>query len=83
LQRYLVILQSYLVILQSYLVILQSYLVILQHYLCYIAELVTDDPYDPDEPDPAKSRAMESCLWELKVCMNGSNSLHLYFPNVK
>lgn len=25
------------------------------------------DPYDPEEADPAKSRALESCLWELQV----------------
>lgn len=25
------------------------------------------DPYDPDEEDPAKSRALESSLWELQV----------------
>ncbi|XP_054450410.1 nucleolar complex protein 4 homolog [Pteronotus mesoamericanus] len=25
------------------------------------------DPYDPDEEDPAKSRALESCLWELQA----------------
>jgi len=26
-----------------------------------------DDPYDADEKDPAKSRAIESCLWELNA----------------
>ncbi|XP_021113380.1 nucleolar complex protein 4 homolog isoform X3 [Heterocephalus glaber] len=25
------------------------------------------DPYDPEEEDPAKSRALESCLWELQT----------------
>lgn len=25
------------------------------------------DPYEPEEEDPAKSRALESCLWELQV----------------
>ncbi|XP_003461208.1 nucleolar complex protein 4 homolog [Cavia porcellus] len=25
------------------------------------------DPYDPEEADPAKSRALESCLWELQT----------------
>lgn len=25
------------------------------------------DPYDPDEEDPAQSRALESSLWELQV----------------
>lgn len=25
------------------------------------------DPYDPGEEDPAKSRALESSLWELQV----------------
>lgn len=25
------------------------------------------DPYDPAEEDPAKSRALESSLWELQV----------------
>lgn len=25
------------------------------------------DPYDPEEEDPARSRALESCLWELQV----------------
>ena len=29
--------------------------------------IFTSDPYDMDEPDPAKSHALESCLWELKV----------------
>ncbi|XP_033747229.1 LOW QUALITY PROTEIN: nucleolar complex protein 4 homolog B-like [Pecten maximus] len=28
---------------------------------------VSEDPYDPSEPDPTKCRAMESCLWELKT----------------
>ena len=28
---------------------------------------LTSDPYNPDEPDPAESGALESCLWELKV----------------
>lgn len=28
---------------------------------------LTSDPYDPDEPDPAESGALDSCLWELKV----------------
>lgn len=28
---------------------------------------LTHDPYDLDEPDPADSHALESCLWELKV----------------
>jgi len=27
----------------------------------------SSDPYDLDEPDPAKACALESCLWELKV----------------
>lgn len=27
----------------------------------------TSDPYDLDEPDPAKAHALDSCLWELKV----------------
>lgn len=25
------------------------------------------DPYDPEEEDPAQSRALESSLWELQV----------------
>jgi hypothetical protein len=25
------------------------------------------DPYNPDEVDPARSHALESCLWELQV----------------
>lgn len=25
------------------------------------------DPYDPVEKDPARSHALESCLWELQV----------------
>ena len=28
------------------------------------------DPYDPCEPDPAKSRAVESSLWELEALRN-------------
>ncbi|XP_069134720.1 nucleolar complex protein 4 homolog B-like [Argopecten irradians] len=28
---------------------------------------VVEDPYDPEEPDPTKCRAMESSLWELKT----------------
>lgn len=31
-----------------------------------LAELGTD-PYDPEEEDPAMSRALESSLWELQV----------------
>ena len=26
-----------------------------------------EDPYDPGEPDPARSRALESSLWELEA----------------
>ena len=29
--------------------------------------LLIEDPYDFDEPDPSKSKALESSLWELKV----------------
>lgn len=29
------------------------------------------DPYDPSEEDPAKSRALESSLWELRVSALG------------
>ena len=28
---------------------------------------LSSDPFDVGEPDPAKSGALESCLWELKV----------------
>ena len=28
---------------------------------------LTSDPFDDNEPDPAKSRALESSLWELKT----------------
>lgn len=28
---------------------------------------LTSDPFDLDEPDPVESRALESCLWELKT----------------
>ena len=28
---------------------------------------LTDDPFSMDEPDPAKCKALESSLWELKV----------------
>lgn len=27
------------------------------------------DPYDPEEEDPARSRALESSLWELQVSL--------------
>lgn len=30
---------------------------------------LTSDPFDMEEPDPAKCRALESCLWELKVSL--------------
>jgi len=33
-----------------------------------------EDPYDPDEADPMKCRAIESSLWELKVCFTWSLS---------
>jgi len=38
------------------------------HQICLFcfADL-TDDPYNPDEADPMKCRAIESSLWELKV----------------
>ncbi|KAL4223523.1 Nucleolar complex protein 4 [Mactra antiquata] len=29
-----------------------------------------EDPYDHEEPDPAKCRAIDSCLWELKTLQN-------------
>lgn len=40
--------------------------------LVYSVIPVTDiellsDPFDVSEADPAKCRALESCLWELKV----------------
>lgn len=31
------------------------------------------DPYDPEEEDPAKSRALESSLWELQVSLAGTS----------
>ena len=31
---------------------------------------VEEDPFDPQEPDPNKSRAMESSLWEMKSLQN-------------
>jgi len=34
-------------------------------FLC--CEDLRDDPYDPNEVDPVKCRAIESSLWELKV----------------
>jgi len=36
-----------------------------------------DDPYDFNEPDPVKCRAMESSLWELKVCFAWSQPCSL------
>ena len=32
---------------------------------------LSSDPFDVGEPDPAKSGALESCLWELKVRLLG------------
>jgi U3 small nucleolar RNA-associated protein 19 len=32
------------------------------------ATSATSDPFDIFEPDPSRSRANESSLWELKVC---------------
>lgn len=26
------------------------------------------DPFDMNEADPSKTRALESCLWEFQVC---------------
>lgn len=37
-----------------------------QVWVCLALELDAD-PYDPDEEDPAQSRALESSLWELQV----------------
>ena len=34
--------------------------------LCLVLQ-VEQDPYNPDEQDPVKCGALESCLWELKV----------------
>ncbi|KAJ1729143.1 Maturation and nuclear export of 40S ribosomal subunits interacting protein [Coemansia biformis] len=34
------------------------------------------DPFDADEPDPAKCRAIESSLWELETLQ------HHYYPNI-
>ncbi|KAJ2785458.1 Maturation and nuclear export of 40S ribosomal subunits interacting protein [Coemansia javaensis] len=34
------------------------------------------DPFDADEPDPAKSRAIDSSLWELATLQ------HHYYPNI-
>lgn len=39
---------------------------IFRHYL--FAELL-EDPYLMDEEDPAECRALESSLWEIKVCV--------------
>lgn len=34
---------------------------------------MASDPYDPDEADPMKSKAMESSLWEIKVILFKAN----------
>ena len=38
-----------------------------------------EDPYDMTQQDPASSNALDSCLWELKVCSSvNSQSSMLY-----
>jgi len=38
------------------------------HWLCLICVAdLKDDPYDSNEADPVKCRAIDSSLWELKV----------------
>ena len=32
-----------------------------------------EDPYDMDQEDPANCNALDSCLWELKVCAMYTN----------
>lgn len=34
---------------------------------------MASDPYDPNEADPMKSKAMESSLWEIKVILLKAN----------
>lgn len=34
---------------------------------CQEVKDLNSDPYDENEPDPVKSRAIESSLWELKT----------------
>ena len=41
-------------------------------FLCF--EDLPDDPYDPNESDPMKCRAIDSSLWELKVSFTRSCS---------
>lgn len=40
------------------------------------------DPYDPGEEDPAKSRALESSLWELQVSPACRVPRHLGLPEL-
>ena len=39
------------------------------YMLLFVISAITDDPYDPNEKDLAKCRALESSLWELKVAL--------------
>ena len=44
-----------------------TYYNIYEYAILRLVLQVERDPYNPDEQDPVKCGALESCLWELKV----------------
>ena len=49
-------------------------------FVCCFEDL-QDDPYDPNEADPVRCRALESSLWELKVSLTNIGQVILIFGN--